>query len=101
MDNTEHRKTSTQFVSENLPDILEFALSVLHRIHNGASEYQDISFRNAVLESVFKILSRCLLFDFTGCTCDDGSDEMWVLQIPSVWEGLICKSEQLNMLFDM
>lgn len=101
MDNTEHRKAATQFVSENLPDIFQFALTILHSIHDDDPNYQDPQFKQAILESTFKILSRCLQFDFTGCISDDGSDEVWVLQLPSSWEGFVCKSEQLNILFDM
>lgn len=101
MDYTEHRKTATQFIRDNLPDIFQYALGVLDSIYNKAPEYQDASYRQAVLENILKILSRCLQFDFNGCTCDDGTDEIWILQIPASWESLICKSEQVDMLFDM
>lgn len=101
VDNTEHRKTATQFVRDSLPDIFQYALSVLREIHDNNQEFQNSGHRQAVLENIFKILSRCLSFDFNGCTIDEGSDEIWVLQVPSSWEGLICRSEQLTILFDM
>ena len=101
VDSTEHRRTVTQFISENLLDIFEYALAVLRQIHNGDQLYADPSYRNAVLESISSIVSRCLQFDFQGCTGDDGSDEVWVLQLPATWEGLVCNSNMLRMLFDM
>lgn len=101
VDSTEHRRTATQFISENLLDIFEYALSVFRQIHNGDPLYSDPSYRNAVLESISGIVSRCLQFDFQGCTGDEGSDEVWVLQLPATWEGLVCNSNMLRMLFDM
>lgn len=101
VDSTEHRRTATQFISENLLDIFEYALSVFRQIHNGNPLYSDPSYRNAVLESISSIVSRCLQFDFQGCTGDEGSDEVWVLQLPATWEGLVCNSNMLRMLFDM
>lgn len=101
VDSTEHRRTATQFISENLLDIFEYALSILRQIHNGDQQYSDPSYRVAVLQSISSIISRCLQFDFQGCTGDEGSDEVWVLQLPVTWEGLVCNSNMLRMLFDM
>ena len=101
MDSTEHRRTATQFISENLLDIFQYALTVLKQIHDHDPLYDNPSYRNAVLESIISIISRCLQFDFQGCTGDDGSDEVWVLQLPATWEGLVCGSNQLKILFDI
>lgn len=101
VDSTEHRRTATQFISENLLDIFQYALTVLKQIHDHDPLYDNPSYRNAVLESIISIISRCLQFDFQGCTGDDGSDEVWVLQLPATWEGLVCGSNQLKILFDM
>lgn len=101
VDNTDHRKTATQFMSENLLDIFQYALSVLQSIHDNDPTFSEPSYRQSVLQSTLDILSRCLQFDFTGCTGDDGSDEMWVLQLPQQWEGLVCNSKQLYVFFDL
>ena len=101
VDNTDHRKTATQFMSENLLDIFQYALSVIQSIHDNDPAFADPQYRQTVLQSTLDILSKCLQFDFTGCTGDDGSDEMWVLQLPQLWEGPVCNSKQLYVFFDL
>ena len=101
VDNTEHRRTATQFMSENLLDIFQYGIRMLHRLHDNDPVFADPSYRRSVMTATLDILSRCLQFDFTGCTGEEGSDEVWVLQLPMSWEGLVCRSTQLYMFFDL
>ena len=101
VDNTEHRRTATQFMSENLLDIFQYGIRMLHRLHDNDPAFADPSYRRSVMTATLDILSHCLQFDFTGCTGEEGSDEVWVLQLPMSWEGLVCRSTQLYMFFDL
>ena len=67
MDNTEHRKTVTQFISESLLTIFETALEVVDDISAGSDKFNDFNYRNALLQADMKVLSQCLQFDFIGC----------------------------------
>ena len=98
MDNTEHRKTTTTFVQENLLSIVEIALGILTTFQVNPQDLPADIDKNLILEVSLKIVSRCLQFDFSGNTLDDGSDEIWVLQLPFTWEGLI-RTEHLSLLF--
>ena len=99
MDSTEHRKTVTQFISENLLTIFETALEVVDDLSAGSEKYSDFNYRTALLQADMKVLSQCLQFDFMGCKSDESADETWVLQISTMWEGLVCNSERLARLF--
>ena len=101
MDFAEHRKTATQFISETLLDIFQYSLSILNNIHANDVEYHDQRYRDRVLQNLLELISRCLQFDFLGFTSDDGSDEIWILQLPQIWEGLVCNTQQLQVLFDL
>lgn len=101
VDSTEHRKTVTQFISESLLAIFETALEVVDDITLNPDKFNDFNYRNALLLADMNVLSKCLQFDFMGCKSDEGGDETWVLQIPALWEGLVCKSERLSRLFAM
>lgn len=86
---------------ENLLDIFQFALSLLSSIHQNDVLYTDEDYRSRVLVALFELLSKCLQFNFLGVTTDEGSDEIWVLQLPQTWEGLVCNANQLRIFFDM
>ena len=98
MDNTEHRKTTTTFVTENLMSIFEIAMGFLSTFQSNPQDLPADIDKNIILEVLLKIVSRCMQFDFSGNTTDDGSDEIWVLQLPFSWEGLI-RSERVSLLF--
>lgn len=76
VDNTEHRRTATQFMSENLLDIFQYGIRMLHRLHDNDPAFADPSYRRSVMTATLDILSHCLQFDFTGCTGEEGSDEV-------------------------
>lgn len=101
VDNTEHRKTVTQFISEKLLNIFEYALGVINDVTDNSEKYSNTEYRNAILLADLTVLSRCLQFDFIGCKGEEGSDEMWVLQIPSLWESLVCDSNRIAKFFQM
>ena len=101
MDFAEHRKAATQFITENLLDIFQYSLTILNNIHSNDVEYNDQNYREHVIVKLLELISKCLQFDFLGFTSDDGSDEIWILQLPQIWEGLVCNPQQLQVLFDM
>ena len=74
VDNTEHRKTVTQFISEKLLNIFEYALGVINDVTDNSEKYSNTEYRNAILLADLTVLSRCLQFDFIGCKGEEGSE---------------------------
>ncbi|VVC45632.1 Armadillo-type fold,Armadillo-like helical,Importin-beta, N-terminal domain [Cinara cedri] len=97
-----HRKVASSFRDTQLFEIFRMSCQMLRSANDNRKNlnFTDET-QHGFMSRCLQLAQNCLTYDFIGTTCDESSDDICTVQIPTGWRPAFLEQSTLTLFFDL